>query len=62
MTWDKELGLIVLLENETRVILGRADFSKNWSKAKEAIEYLKSKKLHSRRIDATYNNRAVVSL
>jgi len=62
LTWDKELGLVVLFEENIRIVMGRSDFSENWRKAKEALDYLRSRKLQSRRIDATYNNRAVVSL
>lgn len=62
LTWDKELGLVILYDQKMRIILGRENFSANWKKATEAIEYLKSKNLQTKRIDATYNNRAVVSL
>ncbi|MEZ4813656.1 MAG: FtsQ-type POTRA domain-containing protein [Bdellovibrionota bacterium] len=62
LTWDKELGLILLYEKGTKIIMGRENFSENWRKAREVLEFLKSKNLQAQRIDATYNNRAVVSL
>lgn len=62
LTWDRELGLIVLYEKEIKIILGRENFRENWKKALEAAEYLGARNIQTRRIDATYNNRAVVSL
>lgn len=62
LTWDKELGLVVLYEKGTKIILGTENYSANWKKAQETIEYLKSRNTQAHRIDATYNNRAVVSL
>lgn len=62
LTWDKELGLVVLFEENMRIVMGRSNFPENWQKAREALDFLRSRKLQSRRIDATYNNRAVVSL
>lgn len=62
LTWDRELGLVVLYDKDTKIILGRENFAENWKKAVEASEYLRARKIEARRIDATYNNRAVVSL
>jgi cell division septal protein FtsQ len=62
LTWDKELGLVLYSDQKIKIILGRENYSENWKKAAETLQYLKSKGLQTRRIDATYNNRAVVSL
>ena len=62
LTWDRELGLVLIYEKDTRIILGRENYPENWKKALETVEYLRSRNKQARRIDATYNNRAVVSL
>jgi len=62
LTWDRELGLVVHHVSRVKIILGREKYTENWKKAEEAILYLKSKSIASKTIDATYNNRAVVSL
>lgn len=62
LTWDKELGLVLYFDKKIKIILGRENFSANWKKSQEVVQYLKAKGLQTRRIDATYNNRAVVSL
>lgn len=62
LTWDRELGLVLIYARDTKIILGRDNYPDNWKKAQEAIQYLDSRNIHARRIDATYNNRAVVSL
>ncbi len=62
LTWNKELGLILLFDRKIKIIMGRGNYPANWKKARETLDYLKSKNLETKRIDATYNNRAVVSL
>lgn len=66
LTWDKELGLMVIVEQEnlktSKVVLGTQNFLENWKKAKQSLEFLSSRGIRAKKIDATYNKRAVVSL
>jgi hypothetical protein len=66
LTWDKELGLVVIVEQanlkNAKIILGAQNFFENWKKAKQSLEFLSSRGIRAKKIDATYNKRAVVSL
>lgn len=66
LTWDKELGLVVIVEQanlkNSKVVLGTQNFLENWKKAKQSLEFLSSRGIRAKKIDATYNKRAVVSL
>ncbi len=62
LTWDQNIGLVVETKNRTRVYLGKKHYSESWNRAQESLDYLKSKGLRARIIDATYNARAVITL
>ncbi len=66
LTWDKELGLVVIVEQanlkNAKIVLGSQNFFENWKKAKQSLEFLSSRGIRAKKIDATYNKRAVVSL
>ena len=66
LTWDRELGLITLVEQgnlkNSKIVLGNENFLENWKKAKQSLEFLSSRGIRAKKIDATYNKRAVVSL
>jgi hypothetical protein len=66
LTWDRELGLVVMVElgnmKNSKIILGTQNFLENWKKAKLSLEFLSSRGIRAKKIDATYNKRAVVSL
>lgn len=62
LAWDTELGVVVYTDNKAKLILGRENFFENWRKAREALEFLRTRGIQAKRIDASYNKRAVVSL
>ncbi len=66
LTWDRELGLVAIVEQgnlkNSKIILGSQSFLENWKKAKQSLEFLSSRGIRAKKIDATYNKRAVVSL
>jgi cell division septal protein FtsQ len=61
LSWDNDLGLLVIGKNKERIILGRQNFAVNWKKAQDSMKYLEKQQRFAKTIDATYNNRAVVS-
>ena len=62
LAWEREMGLVAILSNQQKVIMGRENFFENWRKAKVAVDFLSTHGIHTKKIDATYNKRAVVSL